>query len=278
MVPAPKAALFHDLCGYGRCSLAVVLPVLSAMGCQCCCAPTAYLSAHTGYPASNRAVFLDLTDQLAGTCAHWAELGAEFGAVYSGFLGSPGQIAILKDFIARSRRMGALVLTDPVMGDHGRPYRTCTPELRQGVAELAALADVITPNLTEAALLLGEAYDPAPDDEKLRRWLEALTLEGRRSVVITGVRLAEGRVGAACMDRSNGWMNCAMAPEEPARFPGTGDLYAAVLLGGLLRGEDLPAANGRAVDFVWRCVHRTLALGTPVPEGVQLEGLLAELN
>ena len=278
MNPTPRIALFHDLSGYGRCSLTVALPVLSAMGGQCCPVPTAYLSAHTAYPASDKAVFLDMTGQMAGVAPHWQELGASFGAIYSGFLGSERQIGVLQDFIRAFRRAETLVLIDPVMGDYGAPYRTYTPAMCRRIGELAAMADVITPNLTEVSLLLGEPYEERPGEDTLRRWLDRLSLEGRRSVAVTGVHLTDGRVGAACLDRATGRVSCAMAVEEPAHFPGTGDLYASVLLGSLLRGEDLAAANGRAVEFVQRCARRTLELGTPPLEGVQFEPLLGELT
>lgn len=274
---APKIAVVQDLSGFGRCSLTVALPVLSAMGSQCCPVLTAYLSAHTGFPPSERSVFLDMTDQMARVTDHWAELGTELDAIYSGFLGSAGQIEQLRRFIDRFRREGTLVLVDPVMGDHGRQYRTCTDELCARMGQLAAQADVITPNLTEAALLLGETYCPGMEPARVRNWLERLSLDGRRSVVLTGVSTVPGEVGAACLDRDSGKVSFAMARQERGHFPGTGDLFASVLLGALLRGEDLQSANARAVDFVQRCVHHTIALGTPTLEGVQYECMLKEL-
>ena len=144
--------------------------------------------------------------------------------------------------------------------------------------ELAAQADVITPNLTEASLLLGEDYASCPGDEAgLRAWLERLSLDGQRSVVLTGVGLHPGVTGAGCFDRESGRISFAMARQEPARFSGTGDLFASVLLGSLLRGEGLADASQRAADFVQHCVAYTLAVGTPLPEGVQFEPLLGEL-
>lgn len=274
---ATKIAVVQDLSGFGRCSLTVALPVLSAMGSQCCPVLTAYLSAHTGFPPSERSVFLDMTDQMARVTDHWAELGTELDAIYSGFLGSAGQIEQLRRFIDRFRREGTLVLVDPVMGDHGRQYRTCTDELCARMGQLAAQADVITPNLTEAALLLGETYCPGMEPARVRNWLERLSLDGRRSVVLTGVSTVPGEVGAACLDRDSGKVSFAMARQERGHFPGTGDLFASVLLGALLRGEDLQSANARAVDFVQRCVHHTIALGTPTLEGVQYECMLKEL-
>ncbi len=279
MERAPRIALIQDISGVGRCSTTVALPVLSAMGVQCCPMPTAYLSAHTGFPPSQHHTMLDLTGQMAGTAEHWAELGLRFDAVYSGFLSSPEQIGVIRRFYERFGGDGTILLCDPVMGDNGRPYRTCTPALCAAMGELAAEAGLITPNLTEAALLLGENCAGAPRTEgEARAWLERLSLDGRRSVVLTGLGFAPGETGAGCLDAAAGRISFAAARREPAQFPGTGDLFASVLLGGLLRGELLSAAAGRAVEFVRSCVARTLALGTPAAEGVQFESLLGELT
>ncbi len=274
--PARVAAI-HDISGFGRCSLTVVLPVLGAMGVQCCPLPTAFLSAQTAFPKSDRAVFLDMTDQLARTGSHWQELGAEFDAIYSGFLGSETQIGLLGDFIQTFRKENTLVVVDPVMGDWGKPYRTYTPDLCRRMEELAEHADVITPNLTEAAILLQEKYDAAPGTDKVRDWLERLSMKGRRSVVITGVRPEEGQVGAACFDRDKGEFSIAAAPEVPVAYSGTGDLFASVMLGGLLREKSLHDAADLAVRFVQKCAAFTKAQNGDRREGVMFEGLLSEL-
>lgn len=272
-----RVAAVHDISGFGRCSLTVVLPVLAAMGAECCPLPTAFLSAHTAFPKSDRAVFLDMTDQMARTGRHWKELGVEFDAIYSGFLGSEAQIGLLGEFIREFRGARTLVMVDPVMGDWGRPYRTYTPDLCRRMGELAEHADVITPNLTEAAILLGEEYDPAPGEAKTRAWLERLSRKGTRSVVLTGVQFREGQIGAGCFDRETGEVSFPSARLEPGSFSGTGDLFASVMLGGLLRGERLHAAAARAVDFVQRCAAYTAARGGDLREGVMFEGLLREL-
>lgn len=272
-----RVAAVHDISGFGRCSLTVVLPVLAAMGAECCPLPTAYLSAHTAFPKSDHAVFLDMTDQMARTERHWKELGAEFGAIYSGFLGSEAQIGLLREFIQAFRGAHTLVMVDPVMGDWGKPYRTYTPDLCRRMGELAEHADVITPNLTEAAILLNEEYDPAPGEEKVRGWLERLSRKGTRSVVLTGVHFAQGQIGAGCFDRETGEMSFPSARLEPGAFSGTGDLFASVMLGGLLRGERLHAAAELAVDFVQRCAAYTAARGGDLREGVMFEALLREL-
>ena len=274
----PKVAAVQDLSGLGRCSLSVVLPVLSVMGAQCCPLPTAVLSAHTAFPAPEAAAFQDLTGAMEQTLRHWEALHTSFDAIYSGFLGSPQQIGVLRRLIQRFRRKETLVLIDPVMGDHGRVYRTYTPEMCREMARLAAEADLITPNLTEAALLLGEPFDHIPTSQAgIEEWLRRLSLGGKRSVVITGVSLAPKALGAGCLDARSGKIRFAMAHQEPGQFFGTGDLFAAVLLGSLLRGETLSESTARAVDFIQKSVARTLAAGTPMLEGVQFEPLLREL-
>lgn len=275
MKRAPEVAVIQDLSGFGRCSATIALPVLAAMGNRCETLLTAYLSAHTAYPSSDRAVFLDLTEEMTRCSDHWLQLGASFEAIYSGFLGSERQIDVLRAFIARFRRPNTLVLVDPVMGDHGKPYSTYTPALCQRMGALAEQADIITPNLTEATLLLEEPYEAVPSGEAgMAAWLERLSLGGRRSVVITGVSLSDGEVGAGCWDRETGRVSFSQARQEPAHFPGTGDLFASVLLGSLLKGAALPQSAERAVTFVQTCAAATLELGTPILDGVQFEPLL----
>jgi len=274
----PRVAAVHDMSGLGRCSLAVILPVLSVMGAQCCPMQTAYLSAHTAFPVFEKAAFCDLTGAMAQTIRHWAELGVRFDAIYSGFLGSAEQIALLRTSIATFREKDTIVLVDPVMGDHGRVYRTYTPEMCRRMVDLAAVADLITPNMTEAAILLGEDFANAPRDEAgYRDWLVRLSLDARRSVVMTGVSLSPGLVGAASFCREDCGVAFSMDREEQGQFSGTGDLFAAVLLGSLLRGERLQDATARAVSFVRSCVAHTLSLETPILEGVYFESRLKEL-
>ena len=277
-MPAPRVAAIHDLSGFGRCSLTIVMPVLSAMGIQCCPLPTALLSTHTGGFQGN--TFLDLTDQMGSVTAHWKAEGVAFDAVYTGFMGSREQIALTGAFIREFKRPECRVVVDPVMGDHGRAYRTYTPEMCREMAELAALADVITPNRTEAALLLGEDHEDLRLDreEDCRRWCEALSLEGRRSVVLTGVSLAENTVGAACFDRDTGRVEFAAAPLVDGAFHGTGDLFSSVLTGAIVRGWTLAEAARLAAEFTSQCARRTWEERTPRREGVDFEPLLWRLG
>lgn len=272
-MPTPRVAAIHDLSCFGRCSLTIALPVLSAMGCQCCPLPTALLSAHTGFTGGS---FLDLTEEMQRIADHWAQIDIHFDGIYSGFLGSAAQIGTVQQFIGRFRGTG-LVVIDPVLGDHGQAYRTCTPELCNGMRRLAESADIITPNLTEASLLLEQSYetiqaiDPA---ETVRR----LSLEGRRSVVLTGYSTGDGQTGALCFDRADGSIQAVQVQRVPRDFSGTGDLFTSVLTGAMVKDVPLIQAAQAAADFVQSCAARTLAAGNTDGEGVDFEPLLGTLT
>ena len=273
----PRVAAIHDMSGFGRCSLTVAIPILSAMGIQCCPLPTAFLSTHTG--GFEGFTFLDMTDELPKVAAHWKSLGLEFQAVYSGFLGSERQIAIVEDFLREFRGADTAAVSDPVMGDHGEVYQTYTPAMCAGMARLAELADVITPNLTEAALLLGVPYDALPAGEAgCREVVERLSLDGRRSVVLTGASTAPELTGAMCFDAKTGRTEAVQTRRVPQEFHGTGDVFASVLTGALVQGASLPDAVRQAVDFVRACAERTAKAGIPMREAVEFEPLLGLLT
>ena len=270
----PRIAAIHDLSCFGRCSLTIALPVLSAMGCQCCPLPTALLSAHTGFPGNT---FLDLAAEMGRIAEHWAAMDLQFDAIYSGFLGSADQVDTVARFFDTFKKSDTAVIVDPVMGDHGPAYRTCTPELCRGMRVLAENSDVITPNLTEAALLLDRPYEEirqADAYEVVRR----LSLGGRRSVVLTGYSSEPGQTGTLCFDRDSGESKAVQTPREPQDFSGTGDLFASVLAGGVAKGVPLFQAAQAAADFVRDCIARTLAEGLTEQDGVDFEPLLGQLT
>ena len=270
----PRIAAIHDLSCFGRCSLTIALPVLSAMGCQCCPLPTALLSAHTGFPGNT---FLDLTAEMGRIADHWTAMDLQFDAIYSGCLGRADQVDTVARFFDTFKKSDTAVIVDPVMGDHGTAYRTCTPELCRGMRVLAENADVITPNLTEAALLLDHPYEEIQRTdayEVVRR----LSLGGRRSVVLTGYSSESGQTGALCFDRDSGESKAVQTPREPQDFSGTGDLFASVLAGGVARGVPLFQAAQAAADFVRDCIARTLAEGLTEQDGVDFEPLLGQLT
>ena len=273
----PRVAAIHDMSGFGRCSLTVAIPVLSAMGVQCCPLPTAFLSTHTG--GFTGFTFLDRTEEMPKVAAHWQELALRFHAIYSGFLASERQIGIVSDFIRTFRRSDTLVVIDPVMGDDGKAYQTYTSALCSGMTHLAELADVITPNLTEAAFLLGRPYDQLPQEEAgLQELVRELGLHGRRSVVLTGVSLSPGKTGAMCFDAKTSRTETVQVDMIAHPLLGTGDIFASVLTGALVRGDTLFSAAAQAADFVRACAVHTVAQDLPLREGVDFEPMLGLLT
>ena len=273
----PRVAAIHDMSGFGRCSLTVAIPILSTMGLQCCPLPTAFLSTHTG--GFEGFTFLDMTDEMPKVARHWKSLDLGFQAIYSGFLGSERQIGMVADFIRDFRSPETIVVIDPVMGDHGKVYQTYTPAMCAGTARLARQADVITPNLTEAALLLDMPYEALPSGEAgCREIVERLSLEGQRSVVLTGASCQPDLTGAMCFDAGTGRTEAVQTRRVPQEFHGTGDVFTSVLTGALVRGASLPEAARQAVDFVRACAERTALEALPMREGVDFEPLLGLLT
>lgn len=272
--PARVAAI-HDLSGFGRCSLSVILPVLSAMGVQACAVPTAVLSTHTG--GLGDVAFRDLTDYILPALEHYKKLGIEFEAVYSGFLGSVEQVGSCLEFFASYPN--SLKLVDPVMGDNGKAYKTCGEDLQKRMKELVAVADIITPNMTEAAMLLGENYRTEPiTHSEAKSLLLKLCKLGPKCVVVTGVELASGELANIGYDSGNGSFWYVPCEYVPVSYPGCGDIYASVLLGSMLGGGSLPIAMSRATDFTELCVKTTFGYGSDPRYGVMLESVLGNLS
>jgi pyridoxine kinase len=255
-----------------------VIPILSALGIQVCSLPTAILSTHTG--GFSNFHFRDLTSDMRHIIDHWRQLSLSFAGIYSGFLGSPEQIDIVTDFIRTFRTDSTLVVVDPVLGDDGKLYDTMDRSMVDGMRSLVASADVITPNITEAALLLGKAGPLAiSGTEEIKAWARALSDLGPRCVIITSVPAEHGKgtsVVAFDKDANRFWK--VACPYIPACYPGTGDIFASVITGSLLQGDSLPLSLDRAVQFVSMAIRATFGHNFPEREGVFLERVLPSLN
>lgn len=273
----PRVAAVHDLSCVGRCSLTVITPTLSAMGVQVCPLPTAVLSSHLG--GFSGLEFYDFTGHMPGFFHHWKTEGLTFDSIYSGFLASEKQIDVVLGFIGEFSANSPLVLVDPVMGDHGRLYSTYTPAMQDRMKSLVKRADIITPNFTEACFLLGEDYrELCADGGLLEDWLRRLTRMGPAVAVITGVPVAEDKIMNIGYDRVHQSLCQDVQAHVPVRYPGTGDIYASVLLGSLLQGESLAAAMQLAAAFVALAISVTFSAATPTREGVLLERALPWLS
>ena len=258
--------------GFGRCSLAVIMPIISVMGIQCVPVPTAVLSTHTG--GFTDFVLRDMTGYLEPCCEHYKKLGIGLDAIYSGFLASEEQVDHCLGFFSAFPRAKRIV--DPVMGDDGVRYQTYTPELVERMKELTVGADVITPNFTEAAMLLDERYPDRISESTVRGWLERLC-KSAGSAVITGAVLDTGEHANLCLDGRSGEYTRICWEPLPASYPGTGDIFASVMTGRLLLGDPLSDAVKCATAFARRAVEVTLGNGQPARGGVEFERVLGEL-
>lgn len=271
----PRVIAIQDLSGFGRCSLSVILPTLSAMKVQVCPVVTAVLSTHTG--GLGEVVFRDLTDYLAPALEHYRRLNLDFECVYSGFLGSLDQIDHCLQYFAAYP--DAFAVVDPVMGDNGKAYRTYTPDMCRRMNELVAVADMITPNLTEASILLGTSYPNAPLRQSEAKSLVARLSElGPRYVTVTGVELADGKIANIGYDRERGEYWRVDCNYVPASYPGTGDIFTSVMVGAMLGGDSLPMAMERATRFLEIAIRTTFSYGSDTRYGVMLESCLSWLT
>lgn len=278
MEPIKRVAAVNDLSGFGRCSLTVSIPILSAMGFQVCPVPTAVLSAHTGYPNPQ---VRDFTDDMEGFLAHWESLGLTFACGYTGYLGNERQADVLEPFLRRLREQGALRLVDPAMADNGKMYSSCTPALIEAMARLVALANVATPNLTELCLLTGNDYAAVCGTPDRRQRVEAMARQlldgGCGAVVVTGVESGDiiENCALAGVDADPVWVG---GHRVDRHFAGTGDLFASVLCGWLLRGETLEEAVRKTTAFVCRTTAATAQVCENGQDGIAFEPFLWELN
>ena len=275
--PVPRTAAIHDLSGFGRASLTVVIPVLATMGIQVCPLPTAVFSTHTGGFEGYR--FVDLSGHMRAIIEHWTSLDLRFDAVYSGFLGSSEQIDIVSEFIGTFAAEGQLVLVDPVMGDQGKPYGPVQPELIRGMRRLIGKARIITPNFTETCFLLDRPYRTGIETGELREWLRRLSDMGPSVVVTTSVPLDQSGGTSTVVaynreDRRFWKVDCAFVPTY---YPGTGDVFASVILGSLLQGDSLPIALDRAVGRLL-AIKASFGYDLPRRDGVLLERVLSSLR
>ncbi len=269
----PRIAAVHDLCGYGKCSLGIAIPVLSAAGCDVCPVPTSLFSAHTRFP---KWYMHDTTSMLEPYLDAWQEEGIELDAIYSGFLGAPEQVGAIKRLFREYP--GALRIVDPVMGDGGEPYPTYTPELCAAMGELVDGADLLTPNLTEAAILTGVAYEGQDVSlDFVRKTIDALLQKGAKNVVLKGVVHGDGLIRNYVAGQD---VELAEVSGEllPYMLHGTGDLYASALLAALMAGNSLL----QSVEFASKLVRDAMRVTSEQPDyevrGVSFETVLGEIT
>lgn len=247
----------QDISCVGKCSLTVALPVISAMGVEACVLPTAVLSTHTAFKGFT---FRDLTADISAITSHWKQEKIGFDAIYTGYLGSFEQIELMHSLIADFGGGSTRVIVDPCMGDNGALYSGFTPDFAKAMAVLCSKADVIVPNLTEASFMLDVPYVAAGyTKEYIEDLVQKLAGLGSRRVVLKGVSFDDKKIGIVSYDSQNKKISWYFHERMPQSFHGTGDIFASVLTGALVRGFELQDACRLAADFVVEAIRATLS-------------------
>lgn len=267
-----KIAVINDFCGFGRCSLAVSLPIISAMKVQCCPLPTSVFSNHTGFESF---YFSDYTEHMDAYVDEWVKLGLRFDGILTGFLGSPEQISIVKRFLELFKDGESVTVVDPVMGDHGKLYATYPPLLAQQMRCLLPYADILTPNLTEACILTDTEYRPGMNLEELERICARLSSMGPKKIVVSGIESGDdlenfiyeaGKPAQIVKEHKVG----------PCRS-GTGDVFSSIIAADAVNGAEFADSVRHASSFIAKVLRRTVELGLPKTDGICFEEFLTEI-
>jgi len=270
-----RVAAIHDISGFGKCSLTVALPIISAAGIEVSVLPTAVLSTHTG--GFTGFTYHDLTEDMQPITEHWKSLNIHFDAIYTGFLGSFEQLNLVTRFFEAFKTKDNLILVDPVMADNGELYSIFSSEFALGMRRLCEKADIIVPNLTEAALLIGEPYQPGPYSQLyIEGMMKKLSEIGPQKIVLSGVYFNEEELGAATYDAASGKTTYYFKKRVDGYYHGTGDVFGSALLAALLNEFPLDEAAAIAVRFTVSAIRKTAQAGTDIRFGVNFEQTIPE--
>lgn len=247
----------QDISCLGKCSLTVALPIISAMGIETCVLPTAVLSTHTAFKDFT---FRDLTQDISPIANHWEKEKFHFDAIYTGYLGSFEQLDLMKDFIQKFGGKDVLTIVDPCMADNGKLYSGFTEDFSKAMAGLCSKATIIVPNMTEACFLLGIPYKASGyNQEYVADILSKLAELGPQKIVLKGISFSEDKMGIAAYDSKTQQISWYFHKKNPQSFHGTGDIFASVLTGSLVKGLSLEESYKLAADFVVESIQQTLA-------------------
>ena len=253
-----KIAVINDFSGFGRCSIAVSMPILSALKVQCCPVPTSIFSNHTGFP---QFFFDDYTDKMQTYIDNWKKLDLQFNGIQTGFLGSEQQIAIVQKFIEDFCTANTIVIIDPVMGDHGKMYPTYTEGMCQSMKKLVAYADILTPNLTEACILTDTPFHEG-------HWT--------MKIVITGIP-QKAYVSNLIYEKS-GEAKLLRTLRIGSERSGTGDVFSSIIAADAVNHVPFEDSVRKASRFIKKCILRSIELGLPKTDGVCFEEYLTTLK
>ena len=264
-----RVVTIQDVSCFGKCSVTVALPLISAMGIECAIIPTAVLSTHTG--GFSGFTFTDLTEDIPRIADHWKKYDLKFDTIYTGYLGSTKQIDYVIDFIEKFKGESTLVCVDPAMADKGKLYTGFDSDFPSHMARLCAKADIIVPNITEACFMTGTEYKESYDEGYIKELLRKLTDLGCPKAVLTGIKYEKDTQGATFYDSTTGEYYTYLGEQMPRDFHGTGDTFASIFAGALTRGLDIKASLNLAVDFTVECIRTTIPFADVHPYGPMFE-------
>ena len=271
-----KIALINDMSCIGRCSLTAAIPIISACGFQSVPLPTGIFSAHTEFDGF---VCADMTKNMQNFADHWKKIGIRFDAVCTGFLASKEQAEIVKRFMIDFKKSDTVCIVDPVMGDNGSFYNGIDESFVDEMRFLCAMADIITPNVTEAEMIAGVDCTKAPySADHIKELLIKLRSLGTGRIVITGIENEDGQIGCAVYDSYTRKANMFFTPKSEGRFPGAGDVFTAALTSAFMKGIEFNNAVQIAMTFTCDCVERTALTDEPRSFGLQFETQIDKLR
>ena len=268
-----KIALINDFTGFGRCSIAVQLPIISMLKVQCCSIPTSIFSNHTGFESF---FFTDYTSNMEVYMKEWEKLDLQFKGICTGFLGSAEQIQIVSEFIGKFKGKDTVVVIDPVMGDYGKPYATYTEQMCREMIHLVRYADIVVPNVTEACILTGTPYKEKWTTKELHVLAEKIAEIGPEKVVITGIP-QKTYVSNLCYEKGKGHEMIRTHKIGNSRS-GTGDIFSAIISADAVNGVEFTKSVRKASRFIKQCIQKSIEMDIPLTDGMCFEELLYTLK
>lgn len=270
-----RIVTIQDISCFGKCSITVALPLVSAMGVECAIIPTSVLSTHTG--GFEGFTFRDLSDDISKIKDHWKKYNLEFDTVYTGYLGSKEQIDSVIDFINDFKKENTLIFVDPAMADKGKLYTGFNSEFPSHMARLCSKADIIVPNITEASFMLGVPYTENYDEEYIKNMLKNLCKLGCKKAILTGISFEKSTQGVVYYDSETEEYYTYFNENIPANFHGTGDTFSSVLAGALTLGMHYTKALQIAVDFTVKTIKETIPYREKHSYGTMFESCIPYL-
>lgn len=263
-----RIVTIQDISCVGKCSLTVALPIISAMGIETAAIPTAVLSTHTAF---KNFTYRDLTGDLPKIAKHWKQEKFDFDGIYTGYLGSIEQIDMLKEFFKQFKTSNNFVFIDPVMADNGKLYAGFDEKFVKEMKELCKMADIIVPNLTEASYMLEKEYKENYSEQEIKDMLIELSFLGPKYVVLTGVSFKDNKLGVMSYNKETNEFFTYFKEKIPAKYHGTGDIFASTLVGAITNRNTLEEGLKVAVDYVWETINDTYKTNKKDVYGVNFE-------